>query len=234
MSEIEISKINGYRIGSRVKPSRELQSELIRFFESRDRAAVQPLNGRGNVVFGELSSIGRVVVKRYLRGGVLRHLVRTKYFRCGATRGESEFRLLERARELGVNAPEPLFFADKGWPLYDAWLVTREIQGKINFADLCKGHEEKAMSYIKEFVRQLSLLIESKVFHVDLHPGNVVIDQSDKVFILDFDKTKEFLGSKNALRDLYLVRWRRAVIKHSLPEWVSEMVCPGLRRNFEG
>jgi 3-deoxy-D-manno-octulosonic acid kinase len=229
----EIRSYQGYRIGAAVAANDVMLQRLVALFGSRNKNSTQPLNGRGNVIYGDLPSIGRVVVKRYLRGGVFRHFIHSKYFRYGPTRGEREYRLLQVAHEVGINVPDPLFFADRGWPLYEAWLVTREIEGRINFADLAKTDEHAAIEYVDALVEQITLLVQEKIFHVDLHPGNVVMDQNRKVYILDFDKAEEYTGRKNTLRDLYLVRWRRAVIKHRLPEWVSEAICPALRKNFE-
>ena len=59
-----------------------------------------------------------------------------------------------------------------------------------------------------------------------------MLDDEGKVYVLDFDKAVRFSGNKNALRDKYVCRWRRAVIKHKLPETLSELMCIGLRKNF--
>lgn len=230
---LNIQSFKHYKIGSKVKLESPACLELERYFDSKSVPDQQLLNGRGNVVYAEHSTLGRIVVKRYLRGGLFRHLIQSKYLRWGATRGEEEYRLLSLVRDLGVNAPEPLLFAYQGAILYDAWLVTKEIEGRKNFADLSKTNEEEARQYMDELVRQIAILINHQIFHVDLHPGNVVIDPNGKLYLLDFDKAHNFIGPRNKLRDLYLVRWRRAVIKHDLPESLSELICPGLRRNFE-
>jgi 3-deoxy-D-manno-octulosonic acid kinase len=81
-------------------------------------------------------------------------------------------------------------------------------------------------------MKQLYLLIEEGIYHVDLHPGNVLVDNNHNVYVIDFDKARCWTGPKNELRDLYLHRWRRAVIKHNLPETLSEIACLHLRYNF--
>ena len=45
-------------------------------------------------------------------------------------------------------------------------------------------------------IDQISRLIDHGIWHVDLHPGNVVIDQNDRVFLLDFDKGSLHQGNK--------------------------------------
>ena len=233
-SKFIVTKLpGGYIAGARTALDEEQQRQIVALLEARSERPLQVLNGRGNVLHTEIAGFGKVVVKRYMRGGLLRFLVRRTYLRYGPTRAEREFELLEQVRALGVNAPEPLLYVHRGILWYDAWLVTREIDSPRNFAELSLRDEQQVFVHTDEIVRQISILIRNGILHVDLHPGNVVVDESGKVYLLDFDKAKEFPGGPNALRDAYLVRWRRAVIKHQLPESLSERICPGLRANFE-
>jgi hypothetical protein len=50
------------------------------------------------------------------------------------------------------------------------------------------------------------------------------------VHVVDFDNARPFDGSERDLRDQYLRRWRRAVIKHNLPETLSELMAMELRQ----
>lgn len=222
-----------YRVGARFDFTEGQKRQLLALIEARSEKTARVLNGRGNVLHTEITGLGKVVVKRYMRGGLLRYLVRKTYLRHGMTRAEKEFLLLEQVRSLGVNAPEPVAFVHRGILFYDAWLVTREIESPRNLAELSLSDEDAIVKYVPEIIRQISILIKNRIFHVDLHPGNVVVDDSNRVHLLDFDKAHIYSGTSNALRDAYLVRWRRAVIKHRLPESLSERVCPGLRQNFE-
>ncbi|NDC38765.1 MAG: hypothetical protein EBZ48_12055 [Proteobacteria bacterium] len=223
----------GYVACSRSSLSENQRAQLGAILEARPDKPQHLLRGRGNVLHTEIDGMGKVVVKRYMRGGVLRYLVRKTYLRVGPTRAEKEFLILEQVRSLGVHAPEPLMYISRGRLWYDAWLVTREIESPINFAELSVRSESEVFRYTDEIVRQISILIRNNIFHVDLHPGNVVLDHTGKVYLIDFDKARVFGGPRNALRDAYLVRWRRAVIKHRLPEALSESICPGLRTNYE-
>jgi 3-deoxy-D-manno-octulosonic acid kinase len=83
-----------------------------------------------------------------------------------------------------------------------------------------------AMSKLSE---QVKVLVQHQVLHVDLHPGNVLVSPAGVVYIVDFDKARYFRGSAQALRELYLRRWRRAVIKHGLSPVLSEMMSLALR-----
>ncbi len=136
--------------------------------------------------------------------------------------------MLLRARELGVNVPEPLLYANRGHLIYRAWLVTREIKAPLSLARLSLIDETRTRQAMASVTEQISRLIDHGIWHVDLHPGNVVIDQTDRVFLLDFDKGKVYQGNKTTLRDRYINRWRRAVCKHNLPIMLSDMLRDGL------
>ena len=184
--------------------------------------------------FTEVEGFGPIVIKNYNRGGVLGKLIKRYYCGVGKKRPQVEFEILSEVREKGVSAPEPLGFVTKGGVIYRGALILKEIEEHENLAELSlsEGGEEKAEGVMKEFTKYVSLLIEEGIRHVDLHPGNVLIDSGGKVFLIDFDKAHHFTGTKNKLRDYYLCRWRRAVLKHNLPEFLSELMCIGIRRNY--
>jgi 3-deoxy-D-manno-octulosonic acid kinase len=175
--------------------------------------------------------------------------------------------MLLRVRGLGVSAPEPIIFAYKGSFLYKAWLVTREVERSQSLFHLAQEGSLKggldAVAITEKVAELVIRLIMSGVKHVDLHPGNVLVDEHGDVFLIDFDKAQilstlansSFLRSVQAshsmcdpggalpvpapamreisqlraLRDFYLRRWRRAVIKHHLPESIAEVMCLKLK-----
>lgn len=191
------------------------------------------LEGRGSVILGNLPSFGPVIVKCYHRGGLFGRFVRDRYLMMGKTRGQLEYEMLECVNQLGVDAPKGIAFAYSGFPFYRAWLIMSEIIGKRSFALLSTKNEDLCREHIPALISHLSLLIRNRILHIDLHPGNVVLDREGRVFILDFDNAKRVGWSISAVRDYYLRRWRRAVIKHDLPDFLSETVCMGLRKTFE-
>jgi 3-deoxy-D-manno-octulosonic acid kinase len=77
-------------------------------------------------------------------------------------------------------------------------------------------------------IEQISKLIEHRILHIDLHPGNIIVDKDDRVFIIDFDRGRIFNGDRNKLCKLYLQRWQRAVDKHRLPVMLTDMIRGGL------
>lgn len=193
---------------------------------------VAPLNGRGGAEHCVLPHYGPVVLKTFHRGGLLRFVNKQSFIRMkGKGRSQKEFEVLERVRSLGVNAPRPLFFIETRKSLYKAWLLMEEIQGGKTLSALSTENEEIVRRVFPQCIAQIEALIRHKIFHIDLHPGNMMIDEEERAWIIDFDRAKDLpLFSSRQLRDLYLRRWRRAVIKHKLPDYLSELASAGLRK----
>lgn len=191
------------------------------------------LSGRSAMLGGSIDGVGEVVMKTYRRGGFLRFFLGHLHMRLAQSRSRKEFKMLERVRELGVNAPEPVAYIEYGEFWYKAWLVTKRIPGAETLIDIAYQDESRAIALGKEVARQIGKLIKHGVYHIDLHPGNIVVSKDCEVFIVDFDKAYNFSGGLNDLRDRYLRRWRRAVLKHGLPEVLSEAISLELRNNYE-
>lgn len=229
MSEFETKSISGYhfcfRPGLPALDFAHLASLLIQ----PEHSEYATLGGRASVHYIEVAGLGKIVIKSYSRGGVLGYLVRKLYLRLGPIRSQREFEILEQVRSCGVNAPEPLLYVYKGNLFYRTWLITREVEDKQTLVELALSDEDRARDTIHSLLEQIVKLIKNRIFHIDLHPGNVLVDKSGSTFLVDFDKAIRFKGPPDQLRDLYLFRWRRAVIKHGLPQFLSELVSLGLR-----
>ncbi len=225
--------LSGYAFGTEedfpVERLKDLRNLLLL---PEEQTARTRLGGRSPIIRGEVPGLGVVVVKRYTRGGIIGRLIKHRYLKLGDTRGQREFSIMKKASELGVNTAKPLAFAYSGWPLYSAWLFTEELKGVRTLAEISRCDENIA-DYIHSAAQQIASLIHSGIFHVDLHPGNILVDEAGKVYLFDFDKATYFKGNQRQLRDNYITRWRRAVIKHGLPDSLSEHLCGELRRSYE-
>lgn len=227
-----------YLIGGRECLNDELATRIVQLMRSvPERAPSGVLAGRGYAGIQDVEGLGRVFVKQYAHGGLLRHLTGGSFLCVGPSRSLLEFSMLERVRALGVNAPKPLVFVNKGSFFYRSWLFMEEIVDSRNLAQISAsaGADDADLLHdgMSRLGEQVMTLIENKILHVDLHPGNVLIDASGRVYIVDFDKACEFQGSTEKLRDLYLRRWRRAVIKHKLSPVLTELMSLTLRSYHE-
>jgi 3-deoxy-D-manno-octulosonic acid kinase len=159
-----------------------------------------------------------VVVKSFKRCGWLSRFNRERYLRTFKTRSRKEFEFLFLAAEAGVPVPAPVAFASRGSLVYRAWLITGAIKEAVPFVRLCQDEKDKALALMPEISRHIRLLIQQGIFHVDLHPGNIIVGKDDKPYIIDFDKACQcsFTGSELAAK--YQRRWIRAVRKYRLPD----------------
>lgn len=217
-------KYHSYNFGLSADFSDKQLVNLVDLFNQRPGSADSILGGRGSICIAEIEGIGPVAVKHYFRGGIIRFFNKQRYLKLGKTRGQIEYEIIQKARDIGVAAPEPLVYAFKGFPFYRAWLVTRKINIHQSLADLSISDVKHACMVMKNVIEQLSLLISYRILHVDLHPGNVVIDTSSKAHFVDFDKARIFHGTEQKLIHRYILRWKRAVVKHNLPDTLWEMM----------
>ncbi|MCP4119803.1 MAG: phosphotransferase [Desulfobacteraceae bacterium] len=190
---------------------------LVAMFSSAREESTGILEGRAAPKFAVLPELGPVAIKFYRRGGLLAHINRSTYLRTGPSRAEREFEFLANAKNAGVRVPGPLAHVTRGGLFYQAWLITERICDHVSFARLCREETERALSLMPAISTAIGLLIENGIHHVDLHPGNILIDRDNREYIIDFDKAHYFSGGKTRLAALYRRRWKKAVSKYNLP-----------------
>jgi len=220
--------IDSYHFGFYLNLTDSQLRTLTGLFHHPGPSGVSVLGGRTSLTPAQLNGIGSVVIKHYRRGGLLRYFIKQRYLKLGKTRAQIEFKLLQVVRNLGINAPEPVAYAHRGCIFYQAWLVSRAIKHPLSLALLSLKDEKKTRQAMESVIGQISVLIQNGILHVDLHPGNIVVDGAGQIFIVDFDKGQIHHSSTEKLRNRYLTRWQRAVTKHRLPELLTDMLQAGL------
>jgi 3-deoxy-D-manno-octulosonic acid kinase len=221
--------IDSYHFGFTLGLTESQLLTLTGLFHQPKPAGVSPLDGRTAVTPVQLDGVGPVVIKHYRRGGLLRHVIKRHYLKIGKTRSQREFELLDLAASSGINVPQPIAYAHRGRPFYMAWLVTRAIRQPLTLARLSVQDEKKCIAAMQSVIEQIAALIQNDIWHVDLHPGNVVLDAAGKVHLLDFDQGRIGHANRQQLKNRYLTRWQRAVDKHGLPKVLSAMMRNGLK-----
>jgi len=217
LPQFVIHQVSGFRVGAARWLPEETLSALTAGFREAAEPPPAPLAGRQRPSRIELPGVGPVVVKQYRRGGVLAHFNKTRYLRCGKPRCQLEFEQTAAARRMGIDAPEPIAFAWRGRLFYRAWLVTRQIRAPRTLAQLGARSPEHIAAIMPALKIQFARLVDHGLWHVDLHPGNVLVDASDRLFLVDFDKARTFRGPRQKLNAAYRRRWQRAVEKYDLP-----------------
>lgn len=151
-----------------------------------------PHGGRGNTVFFKFGN-SHLVLREYLRGGLVRHVNRHHYLWQGLqrTRAFQEMQILNTCASMQL--PTPLAYASqikRRGPIYTASLITYRLEGET-FADIIKGGRasEAIWSAVGSTVAKLH---DHGIWHADLNAHNILVDGNDKVSLIDFDRARHY------------------------------------------
>lgn len=152
---------------------------------------------------------GLAVLRRYRRGGLVARISQDQYVWTGQdnTRSFAEFGLLRLLHKRGVRVPAPIaaMYSRQGL-LYRAAILTQRIPGAVPLASKFEeGHHEAVAQAIFDMHQQ-------DVWHADLNAYNILFDQDDQVWLIDFDKGRRQNLSIER-REANLRRLRRSLIK---------------------
>lgn len=145
--------------------------------------------GRGTTYFFRHES-SDFVLRRYRRGGLIGKLLTDQYFFTGLnkTRAWREMNLLIRMKELGLPAPTPVAASvKKSLFYYRADIITKKIPHAQDVhqhlleSEICSDVWQKIGATIAQFHHQ-------QIYHHDLNIHNIMLDDQDKVWLIDFDK----------------------------------------------
>lgn len=218
MISIITQKYKSYSFGSLIKLKQIQLEALVKIFYKPNVETDAVLGGRGSIKKINLEGFGSVVIKYNTRGGLIRLFVERTYVRVGKTCNRIEFEQLINASKIGVNVPEPVAFVTKGFLFYRGWLILKEVKNSETLATVSLKDKARVGRLLNEITRQITILINSGLYHVDLHPGNILVTDNDQIFIIDFHKAHIFNGRKQKLLNKYSARWKRSIKKHDLPE----------------
>lgn len=168
--------------------------------------------GRGTTWFVQLDGM-QAALRHYRRGGLFGKLVKDQYWFSGweQTRSAEEFQLLLTLRNAGVNVPRPIAArAVKLGLTYQADLLSERIP---NARDLVSILQERALSkeMYKKIGQEIAKMHTANVNHTDLNIHNILIDNQDRVWIIDFDKCH--LASEGQWQKRNLERLKRSFSK---------------------
>ncbi len=184
----------------------------------RAAAVEEVTGGRGPHPLVELPGGERVLVRRFLRGGAVRHLNRERYF--AGHRAFDELRATERARAAGVRTPVVLAAEEEPRAFgYTARLASRWIAGAHDLHHWLAGRAsaEREAAW-REAGRQIALLHRAGVGHPDLNLRNLLVVEPAEVHLLDLDRARLVDGPVPAPRRARdLLRLARSARKLGTP-----------------
>lgn len=221
----QIKTKDKYIIGLLQKARMYNIDNIIALCEGRSVRNRVALGGRGTLTVFNDHNHRKVSIKPYLRGGVLSLVNRSLYLDVGGkSRAQLELEWLANMPRLGVNTPEPLFYVKKEGPgIYKCWMGMYFLEETVPFIDIIRKDFIKAYYIMPLVCQQVANLIMGNVWHVDLHPGNILVTGDNHVDILDFDRASFFQNKDpKALAEKYISRWQRAAKKYKLPVEISK------------
>lgn len=160
------------------------------------------------------------VLRRYLRGGLVARFNRQLYLGWDMARSRAwrEWHLLQRLHRLGLPVPRPIA-ARIHWPwsrvtgLYQASILVERIAGARTLAQyLQQSAQDQARDDIWKAVGAcIARFHRHNVYHADLNANNILLDEHDRVYLIDFDRGAIRPG--NQWKQSNLQRLHRSLLK---------------------
>jgi 3-deoxy-D-manno-octulosonic acid kinase len=191
-----------------------------------DAQSVHGQGGRGAAWFVH-GEFGDGVLRHYRRGGWAARASEDAYLWQGEQRVRSvrEFELLQTLRGFGLPVPMPVaaYYRKHDWRYQAAIIVLR-------LADVCSFVERANVDGLEAPWSAVGATIgrchRHRAHHSDLNANNVLIDASDKVWLIDWDKGR-IESSAGHWRQRVLERLQRSLRKecHDLS---AEILASGM------
>ncbi len=170
-------------------------------------------SGRGRTYFIRISD-SDCVLRHYRRGGIFAGLLGDSYLWMGIerTRAWKEWRMLQTLFERGLPVPRPIAArVVRSTITYKADLITQRLQGTRSLAQLLSQQtlNDDGWKAIGACIRRFH---DSGVYHADLNAHNILLTAAQKVYLIDFDKSR--LGADaHVWHARNLARLQRSLIK---------------------
>ncbi len=169
--------------------------------------------GRARVVYfsqGEKS----FVLKHYYRGGAVASILKDRYlgFSIIKSRSFREFHLLKKMNEFGLPVPQAVAaHVEKALVSYRADLITEEIKNTKTLADVLSESSIDVEQW-KKIGACIKLFHQNNVYHADLNARNILLTESMKIYLIDFDNSNIRIGPDSWKMD-NISRLKRSLLK---------------------
>ena len=153
------------------------------------------------------------VLRHYYRGGLIAKITSGNFFYTGIknTRAYKEIRLLQVMREIGLPVPKPIGGSVRRKGLfYTADLLMEKIEAKDLVAKLKVG--QLAENLWKKIGKTIAEFHQKGIYHADLNTHNILLDEDDKVWLIDFDRCEQRVAS-SSWQQYNLERLKRSLLK---------------------
>jgi 3-deoxy-D-manno-octulosonic acid kinase len=181
--------------------------------------------GRGTTWFIQLPQM-QAALRHYRRGGLFGKLINDHYLYLSHenTRSYQEFFLLQKLYFAGVSVPRPIAACIvKKTVCYQADLLSERIANAQDLVSVLQTRTLSAEIY-QNIGLEIAKMHQVSVNHTDLNIHNLLLDENDKVWIIDFDKCKQIDTEKADA-------WKRHNLARLLRSFEKEQVKAGINWN---
>lgn len=190
----------------------------VQMFDSdywqQQKAIIGSAQGRGTtwfVVYKEQ----QWVLRHYYRGGLIGKLIKDSYLftSLDKTRAVQELKLLQHMQALALPAPAPIACRIiRNGLFYQADLLTQRIENASDLVALLTKAPLKEALWTK-IGATIGQFHQQGIYHHDLNAHNILIDQQEKIWLIDFDR-----GEQRAINTL----WQQANMARLLRSFRKE------------
>ena len=161
----------------------------------QENKVVGSAQGRGTTWFIQLDGL-QAAWRHYRRGGLFGKLIAESYLFKGwqKTRCFQEWQLLALMRKQGIQVPRPIAArATKSGLTYRADLLSEKIPNARDLVSILQEQPLDAEIY-RKIGHEIRKMHQVQVNHTDLNIHNILIDDDEKVWLIDFDKCYQQSG----------------------------------------
>jgi 3-deoxy-D-manno-octulosonic acid kinase len=151
-----------------------------------------PEGGRGNTFFFTLDG-AQLVLREYLRGGLIRHVNRRHYLWTGLrrTRAYQEMEILNTCATMQL--PTPVAYASqikRLGPVYTASLITYRLEGDTFIETIQR--DQATVDVWSAVGKTIAQLHNKRIWHADLNAHNILVSGTGEVSLIDFDRAQQY------------------------------------------
>jgi len=155
------------------------------------------------------------VLRHYYRGGLIGKIINDSYWFTSQknTRAAREFDLLSYMQKLALPAPKPIACrVTRNGLFYSADLLSSRIQ---HAQDLVALLSTKTLSDAlwKKIGITIKRFHDNNIYHHDLNAHNILIDDNDDVFLIDFDRGEVRNSNQASWQQANMARLQRSFLK---------------------
>jgi 3-deoxy-D-manno-octulosonic acid kinase len=204
-----------------------LQTFEVDFFDPKywqDKNQINKIGiGRADAYLIDLDN-QQWVLKEYRRGGRIGRILSNQYFYLSAKniRPIKEWKIINQLFLSGLPIPKPIGLLVSTAPfIYSASLITEYLKDTVTLLDKIMIGGNLNEYYWKSIGITIKKFHDYGVSHSDLNLRNLLINNKNEIFMIDFDKA--FITTKKTYFHSNLKRFKRSIFKHIRLEREAEM-----------